>query len=216
MRRRADVRRYGGTLVSETHANVWVSDTRVGRGPGIGSAPGAGHRAVLEDGKWVKKGPSVPDQLAPGAPAGRATDPDHHRRCRRGAPWDAPSRDLPFPSGWGDLNSRPLDPQSSALTKLRHSPCGDASLAPPAPPFGVPAPPSSAAQGRGRPPRQAARHEASCRAGHGRRGTPQRRSSLRTFARCFRCVTSNPTTLRPIPRNPSPAMSISTRDGMSA
>ncbi len=25
-------------------------------------------------------------------------------------------------SGWGDLNSRPLDPQSSALTKLRHSP----------------------------------------------------------------------------------------------
>src|SRR5581483_5619960 len=27
-------------------------------------------------------------------------------------------------SGWGDLNSRPLDPQSSALTKLRHSPWG--------------------------------------------------------------------------------------------
>ena len=27
-----------------------------------------------------------------------------------------------FASGWGDLNSRPLDPQSSALTKLRHSP----------------------------------------------------------------------------------------------
>ena len=27
-----------------------------------------------------------------------------------------------FLSGWGDLNSRPLDPQSSALTKLRHSP----------------------------------------------------------------------------------------------
>ena len=26
------------------------------------------------------------------------------------------------PSGWGDSNSRPLDPQSSALTKLRHSP----------------------------------------------------------------------------------------------
>jgi hypothetical protein len=25
-------------------------------------------------------------------------------------------------SGWGDLNPRPLDPQSSALTKLRHSP----------------------------------------------------------------------------------------------
>jgi hypothetical protein len=25
-------------------------------------------------------------------------------------------------SGWRDLNSRPLDPQSSALTKLRHSP----------------------------------------------------------------------------------------------
>lgn len=25
-------------------------------------------------------------------------------------------------SGWGDSNSRPLDPQSSALTKLRHSP----------------------------------------------------------------------------------------------
>ena len=25
-------------------------------------------------------------------------------------------------SGWGDLNSRPLDPQSTALTKLRHSP----------------------------------------------------------------------------------------------
>src|SRR6266849_3527370 len=25
-------------------------------------------------------------------------------------------------SGWGDLNSRPLDPQSSALTKLRYSP----------------------------------------------------------------------------------------------
>ena len=27
-----------------------------------------------------------------------------------------------FPSGWPDLNRRPLDPQSSALTKLRHSP----------------------------------------------------------------------------------------------
>src|SRR5579862_4359348 len=26
-------------------------------------------------------------------------------------------------SGWPDLNRRPLDPQSSALTKLRHSPC---------------------------------------------------------------------------------------------
>ena len=25
-------------------------------------------------------------------------------------------------SGWPDLNRRPLDPQSSALTKLRHSP----------------------------------------------------------------------------------------------
>ncbi len=28
-----------------------------------------------------------------------------------------------FGSGWPDLNRRPLDPQSSALTKLRHSPC---------------------------------------------------------------------------------------------
>ena len=27
-------------------------------------------------------------------------------------------------SGWPDLNRRPLDPQSSALTKLRHSPYG--------------------------------------------------------------------------------------------
>ena len=27
-----------------------------------------------------------------------------------------------FQSGWPDLNRRPLDPQSSALTKLRHSP----------------------------------------------------------------------------------------------
>ena len=26
------------------------------------------------------------------------------------------------PSGWPDLNRRPLDPQSSALTNLRHSP----------------------------------------------------------------------------------------------
>ena len=26
-------------------------------------------------------------------------------------------------SGWGDSNSRPLVPQTSALTKLRHSPC---------------------------------------------------------------------------------------------
>jgi hypothetical protein len=25
-------------------------------------------------------------------------------------------------SGWADLNRRPLDPQSSALSKLRHSP----------------------------------------------------------------------------------------------
>jgi hypothetical protein len=34
----------------------------------------------------------------------------------------APSLTWTFLSGWGDLNSRPLDPQSSALTKLRHSP----------------------------------------------------------------------------------------------
>ena len=33
-------------------------------------------------------------------------------------------------SGWGDLNSRPLDPQSSALTKLRHSPCSTRSYPP--------------------------------------------------------------------------------------
>jgi hypothetical protein len=31
-------------------------------------------------------------------------------------------RELRFQSGWGDLNSRPLVPQTSALTKLRYSP----------------------------------------------------------------------------------------------
>src|ERR1700728_799333 len=32
------------------------------------------------------------------------------------------SRPARISSGWPDLNRRPLDPQSSALTKLRHSP----------------------------------------------------------------------------------------------
>src|SRR5690606_22743090 len=76
--------------------------------------------------------------IARGPPLDQLTDvhrsPPPHRRARH--------RQLPPPgrsnkppdskkppgsggfgeSGWGDSNSRPLDPQSSALTKLRHSP----------------------------------------------------------------------------------------------
>src|SRR5882762_2251269 len=46
-------------------------------------------------------------------------------------------------SGWGDLNSRPLDPQSSALSKLRYSP---------RPLSYRPAPLRTAPAGPGRPP----------------------------------------------------------------
>jgi hypothetical protein len=47
-----------------------------------------------------------------------STEPGDGRAKGRSADLTAP-----LSSGWGDLNSRPLDPQSSALTKLRHSPC---------------------------------------------------------------------------------------------
>jgi hypothetical protein len=48
---------------------------------------------------------------------------DRDRRAsRRYTKLPCSRRDCRSASGWGDLNSRPLDPQSSALTKLRHSP----------------------------------------------------------------------------------------------
>jgi hypothetical protein len=55
-----------------------------------------------------------------GEPSDLAHCPGHERRLRGAVSGQRTSADSL--SGWPDLNRRPLDPQSSALTKLRHSP----------------------------------------------------------------------------------------------
>ena len=60
-------------------------------------------------------------------PPGGAQAPMEPRAARRPAVETKRARPKTSPpcwSGWRDLNPRPLDPQSSALTKLRHSPDG--------------------------------------------------------------------------------------------
>ena len=52
-------------------------------------------------------------------PAGHAVPSSTHAGPERVKIPLSPAQIL---SGWGDLNSRPLVPQTSALTKLRHSP----------------------------------------------------------------------------------------------
>src|SRR5690349_11304659 len=48
-----------------------------------------------------------------------------------GGSWLSAQGPAVIPSGWRDSNPRPLDPQSSALTKLRHSPWTSHSIAAP-------------------------------------------------------------------------------------
>ena len=59
-----------------------------------------------------------------------AQEPDEGRAVRIGAGGNPCAARVSTASGWGDSNSRPLVPQTSALTKLRHSPyaCGAGTL----------------------------------------------------------------------------------------
>src|SRR5690349_12221731 len=53
-------------------------------------------------------------------------------RTRLSGPWRPAEQG--FWSGWRDSNPRPSVPQTDALTKLRHSPCGGFTLASGEPP----------------------------------------------------------------------------------